>query len=125
MGYVGGEELEDGTVRVTTVIEKPGMEKKPSDHAIFSGYIFTPEIFDAIDYIIENKITGPGGEYIYTDALNVMLERGESVHAVELKDAKYYDTGNKLAYMKTVTEFALKHPEISEDYRAFLKELDL
>jgi UTP--glucose-1-phosphate uridylyltransferase len=47
------------------------------------------------------------------------------VLAAEIKGGKYYDTGNKLEYLKTVIEFGLKHPDISEDFREFLKELDL
>ena len=124
-GYVGGEEVADGEYNVTTVIEKPGLDNMPSDNAIFSGYIFTPDFFDAVDHLLENKITGPGDEYVYTDALSVMLERGSRIHAIEIKDSKYYDTGNKLAYMQTITEFALQHPDIGEDYLAYLKGLDL
>lgn len=124
-GYIGGEEVGDGEYKVDTVIEKPGIDRMPSDNAIFSGYIFTPDFFDAVDHLIKNKITGPGGEYVYTDALNIMLDRGSEVHAIQIQDSEYYDTGNKLAYMKTITEFALKHPEIQDDYKEYLKSLEL
>ncbi len=124
-GYIGGEEIGEGTYKVTSVIEKPGMDKRPSENAIFSGYIFTPEIFDCIEYMLANNITGPGNEYVYTDALNIMLERGHDVHAIEIRDSQYFDTGTKIEYMKTVTQFALKHPEIGDSYRDFLKSLEL
>ncbi len=124
-GYCGGEEVGDGEYTVTSVIEKPGIENMPSDRAIFSGYIFTPDFFDAVSHILENQITGPGGEYIYTDALNVMLERGSKIHAIEIKDSEYFDTGTKLAYMKTITQFALRHPEIGQNYKEYLHTLEL
>jgi UTP--glucose-1-phosphate uridylyltransferase len=54
-----------------------------------------------------------------------MLEDGKKVVAAEIKGGKYYDTGNKLEYMKTVVEFALKHPDVNGEFRRFLKDLDL
>ena len=59
------------------------------------------------------------------DALNIMLERGHDIHAIEIRDSQYFDTGTKIEYMKTVTQFALRHPEIGDDYRNFLKSLEL
>ncbi len=47
------------------------------------------------------------------------------IYAVEIKEGKYYDTGNKLEYMKTVVELALEHPDINGEFRQFLKDLDL
>ncbi|HKC14753.1 MAG TPA: UTP--glucose-1-phosphate uridylyltransferase [Patescibacteria group bacterium] len=122
-GYVGGEEVEKGIIKVSEIIEKPGPEKKPSDYAIISGYIFTPEIFDCIDEMIAKEEKGAGGEYVYTDALNKLRERGQDVYAVEIENGKYYDTGNKLEYMKTVVELGLKHPDINGDFKKFLKDL--
>lgn len=124
-GYIAGEEIGDGEYRVSSVIEKPGIEHMPSDQAIFSGYIFTPDFFDAVSHTLEHQITGPGGEYIYTDALNVMLERGSQIHAIEIKNSEYFDTGTKLAYMKTITQFALRHPEIGQHYKDYLATLEL
>ena len=123
--FAVGEEVEPGVVKTTHVIEKPGPDTVPSNMAIISGYIFTPEIFDCIDHMIKNGLTGAGGEYVYVDALNLLRERGQNIYAVEIKNGRYYDTGNKLEYMKTVTEFAMRHPNIGEDYRKFLKGLQL
>lgn len=124
-GYVAGQEVESGTYKVSDIIEKPGQDKMPSDMAIMSGYIFTPEIFGCIGEMIEKGQTGAGGEYVYTDALNLLRQKGQDVYAVEIKNGSYYDTGNKLEYMKTVVEFALKHPEINGPFRTFLKDLNL
>lgn len=123
--FAAGEEVEPGIFKTTEIIEKPGPDRKPSNMAIVSGYIFVPEIFDQIDHMIKNKITGAGGEYVYDIALNMLRQQGHDIYAVEIQNATYYDTGNKLAYMKTVTQFAVDHPEIGEEYRAFLKSLEL
>ncbi len=122
-GFVGGKELEDGIIDAKVIIEKPGKENAPSDIATVSGFLFTPDIFDYLDKAMENL--GEGKEFYYNDALKLMLEDGKHVLGVEIKDGKYYDTGNKLEYLKTVVEFALNHPGLSEKFREYLKSLDL
>lgn len=136
-GYVAGKEAEPGFLKVTDLVEKPGVGKRPSDYAVISGFLFTPAIFDCIEEMMEKKETGAGGEYVYIDALRKLLKgdyptsreasrgRGEDIYAVEMKNAKYYDTGNKLEYLKTVVEFALGHCDVSEGLREYLKGLKL
>jgi UTP--glucose-1-phosphate uridylyltransferase len=121
-GFAGGKMIEDGVIEVNTVIEKPGKESAPSDLATVSGFLLTPDIFGYLDKVLENLEEGQ--EFYYNDALKLMLQDGKRILAAEIKGGKYYDTGNKLEYMKTVVEFALKHPEVGEDFRAFLKDLD-
>ena len=122
-GFVGGKELEPGIIDANTIIEKPGKENAPSDLATVSGFLFTPDIFDSLDTALSR--IKEGHEFYYVDALRLMLESGKHVLGVEIKDGKYYDTGNKLEYLKTVTEFAIKHPEIGEKFRDYLKSLNL
>jgi UTP--glucose-1-phosphate uridylyltransferase len=66
-----------------------------------------------------------GQEFYYNDALKLMLADGKRILAAEIKGGKYYDTGNKLEYMKTVVELGLKHPDINGEFKKFLKELKL
>jgi UTP--glucose-1-phosphate uridylyltransferase len=122
-GFAGGDEIEPGLIDVKTVIEKPGKEKAPSDLATVSGFIFTPDIFDYLEKVLENLEEGE--EFYYNDALKLMLEDGKRIIAAEIKGGKYYDTGNKLEYMKTVVEFGLKHEDINQEFRQFLKDLEL
>jgi UTP--glucose-1-phosphate uridylyltransferase len=89
--------------------------------ATHGGYILPPEIFNAL----REQTPGKGGEIWLVDAINKLKSQGVPVYAVEIKDAKYYDTGNKLEYMKTVVELGLKHPDINGEFRQFLKELKL
>jgi len=122
-GFAGGEVLEDGVIDSTKIIEKPGKENAPSDLATVSGFIFTPDIFKYLDEAAEKLEEGQ--ELWYNDALKLMLRDKKRVLACEIKGGKYYDTGNKLEYMKTVVEFALKHPELKDEFREFLKKLKL
>jgi UTP--glucose-1-phosphate uridylyltransferase len=120
-GFAGGKVIRDGIIDVETIIEKPGKQHAPSDLANVSGFIFTPDIFDYLEKASENL--REDDELYYNDALKLMLAAGERVIACEIKNGKYYDTGNKLEYMKTVVEFALKHPDINGPFRVYLKEL--
>ena len=122
-GMAGGKEVRPGLIDVQTVIEKPGKEKAPSDLAIVSGYLFTPDIFDYLDEVTANL--KPGEELYYNDALKLMLRDGKKVLASEIKNGKYYDTGNKLEYLKTVVEFALKREDIGHEFRTYLKSLKI
>lgn len=125
-GFVKGKEISDGVIKVLDLIEKPGPARTPSDLAIVSGFIFTPDIFDAIDELIGNNEVGEGGEYVYVDALRkLMTKNRRDVYAVEIKNGRYYDTGNKLEYLKTVVELGLEHPEINGELQSFLKGLKL
>ena len=110
-------------MQVDSVIEKPGKKKAPSDLAIVSGYIFTPDIFNYLNEVLEKLPEVK--EFYYNDALKLMLEDKKKMVAAEIKGGKYYDTGNKLEYMKTVVELSLKHPDINGEFKKFLKGLDL
>lgn len=122
-GFAGGEEIKPGIIDAKTIIEKPGRENAPSDLATVSGFVLTPDIFDYLDKAQDQM--GEGNELYYNDALKLMLRDGKQVLAAEIKGGKYYDTGNKLEYLKTVTEFALEHPEVGESYRKYLKSLEI
>ena len=117
-GYVKGVEIADGVWKVEQVIEKPGPEHAPSNLAIVANYLLTPDIFP----ILDQQKPGKGGEYYLPEALD-LLAKQHPVYAIEIKNGKYYDTGNKLEYLKTVVERALEHSDIKEDFRTYLKSL--
>ncbi|MEX2007384.1 MAG: sugar phosphate nucleotidyltransferase [Candidatus Levyibacteriota bacterium] len=122
-GFAGGDMIRDGIIDAKTIIEKPGKNAAPSDLANVSSTLFTPDIFNYLTQAAANLQEGE--ELYYNDALKLMLSDGKRVIAAEIKNGKYYDTGNKIEYMKTVVEFALKHPDINGEFRKFLKELEL
>lgn len=122
-GFAGGKELRPGLIDVEALIEKPGKASAPSDLATVSGFIFTPDIFDYLDQALANN--QENDELYWNDAVKLMLNDKKHVLAAEIKKGKYYDTGNKIEYLKTVVEFALKHPDISVEFRDYLKKLKI
>jgi len=120
-GVAGGKELEDGIIEVETILEKPGKEKAPSNLGNVSSFIFTPDIFDYLDEVLRNL--SPREEFYYNNALNLMLKDGKRVLAAEIKNGKFYDTGNKMGYLKAVVDHALKHPEVNGEFREYLKKV--
>jgi UTP--glucose-1-phosphate uridylyltransferase len=125
-GFATGREVEPGLVKVDELIEKPGQGGINSDYAIVSGYLYGPEIFDALEEVYHHRQkTEAKGEFVYIDALNLLLKQQKDVYALEIKDGKYYDCGNKLEYLKAVVEFGLKHEDLNADFVRFLKGLKI
>lgn len=118
-GIVGGEKVSDVLWSLTELIEKPSIDKTPSNLALAGRYILTPDIFKAIEDTSADK----NQELQLTDALNLMVQH-EDVYAYAI-EGKRYDIGNKLDYLKTIVEIALKKDDISEEFLKFLKEIVL
>ena len=118
--FVQGKNLGNGMWKVERLVEKPGTGNAPSDLAIVSGYVLTPDIFP----ILDTQKPGKGGEYYLPEAIDILASQ-HPVFAIEIKNGTYYDTGNKFEYMKTVVELGLRHPEIKDEFRSFLKSLKI
>ncbi|OCX52345.1 UTP--glucose-1-phosphate uridylyltransferase [Mucilaginibacter sp. PPCGB 2223] len=116
-GIVGGEMLSDTLMNLNTLIEKPATDKAPSNLAIAGRYVLTPEIYRAL----ENTPPGKNNEVQLTDAM-VNLLKSESMYAHTI-EGKRYDIGNKLDFLKTNVEFALRRKEFAKPFYAFLKEI--
>lgn len=116
-GIVGGKALSDSILQLETLVEKPAIDKAPSNLAIAGRYILSPEIFDAI----ENTPKGKNNEIQLTDSMLLLLKR-ENFYA-HLIEGKRHDIGNKLDFLKTTVEFALKRKEFAEPFRKFLLEI--
>lgn len=114
------EKVKDNVFRILKIVEKPDPEKAPSNLATHGAYILTPEIFPILDILKP----GRGGELWLAEAIDQLLKI-KPVYAVEIKNGRYYDTGNKIEYLKTVVEFALNHPDVNGPFREFLKGLKL
>lgn len=118
-GIADLEPVEGNVYKIKSIVEKPEPDQAPSNIATHGAYILPPEIFSAL----RSLNPGKGGEIWLTDAINLLKNEGVPLYAVEIENAKYYDTGNKLEYMKTAIELALKHPELGADLRSYLTEL--
>jgi len=118
-GVIDAEEVEPGVFKVNDMVEKPPFAEAPSDLAIIGRYIFTPDIFDAI----ERTQPGAGGEIQITDAMRLLLKE-RPLYAVKL-DGVRHDAGDKLGFLIATVEFALKREDLGEEFREYLKGLKL
>jgi UTP--glucose-1-phosphate uridylyltransferase len=119
-GFIGGQQLSDSLIDVDKIIEKPGSkEASPSDFASVSGYLFEPVLFD---YLNKAKDAHSGeGEFIFQPSLQQMMEDGHKIYGCNVVNGKFYDTGDKLEYLKTVVDFALMHEDLKDDFKDFLR----
>ncbi|MFN2442656.1 MAG: UTP--glucose-1-phosphate uridylyltransferase GalU [Thermoanaerobaculia bacterium] len=114
-GIISGDKVSDRLFRLKDMVEKP-KSKAPSNYAIIGRYILPPEIFE----ILENTGRGTGGEIQLTDGLLKLIESGDVYGYVF--EGKRYDAGEKLGYLKATLDYALKHPELGEEFRAYLND---
>lgn len=119
-GIVAGEQLRDDVLQITSVIEKPGRAKAPSNFASVGGYLFTSEVFDYLEQGMRDLPEGK--EFYVTDSIiEPMLKDGKAFYGCEIQNSKRYDTGDKLEYLKTVIDFGLGHEELGKDLETYLR----
>lgn len=116
-GIVKGMHIEDGVYKVKDLVEKPDIDKAPSNIAILGRYIITPRIFD----ILNNTKPGKGGEIQLTDALKELLT-SEAMYAYNFK-GKRYDVGDRLGFLQATVEFALKRDDLKDEFHSYLKKI--
>ncbi len=108
-------EVEDGVVDVGGIYEKPKLEDAPSNLAVGTGYLLTPGVLP----ILEQIKVGTGGEIQIADAVEGLAKtEGFSGRVIE---GDYHDTGNPMAYLRTLVTFALKDDEYGPELRDFLQ----
>ncbi|MCF8380290.1 MAG: UTP--glucose-1-phosphate uridylyltransferase GalU [Bacteroidales bacterium] len=115
-GIIDGDETDKDIFKVKDFIEKPDINTAPSNLAIASRYIFTPEIFEFLD----NVKPGKNNEIQITDAMQAMVKH-KPWHALKF-DGKRHDIGNKLDFLKTNVVYGLKRKDIGDEFRLWLKE---
>lgn len=117
-GVVAGEPVEgrDGVLTVTGLVEKPEPADAPSEYAIVSRYVLTPDVFDKI----AQTAPGAGGEIQITDAIQAQASE-EPIYAV-VHTGDRYDIGAKADYLRATVELAASHPELGGAFRSFLRD---
>jgi UTP--glucose-1-phosphate uridylyltransferase len=119
-GVIDPERMgEDRLYRVRDLVEKPTVERAPSELAVIGRYVLAPSVFAKL---AETK-PGKGGEIQLTDGLRALLA-DEPIYAVEVEGDRY-DAGDKLGFLKATVSFALKRPDLRDEFRKFLRGLDL
>lgn len=118
-GFAAGESIDDHTIKMSSIAEKPGKENAPSDLASVSNYLLPAEL---IDYVQRASLGHTDGEFTFQPMVQQMIEDGHPFFAREIVDAEFYDTGNPLEYLKTTFDFGLRHPDFGPELAEYLKK---
>jgi UTP--glucose-1-phosphate uridylyltransferase len=115
-----GLDLKQGeSGKIHGMVEKPDLEDAPSDLAVVGRYVLSENIWDLLDF----TPPGAGDEVQLTDAIATLMKT-EQVDAYYMKGVSH-DCGSKLGYMTANVEYALRHPELGDEFKSFLKNLKL
>ena len=118
-GMVAGPKLGDRLSLIDEIIEKPSPAEAPSDQAVVGRYILTPAIFEKL----KTTKRGAGNEIQLTDAI-AELRKMEEIYAYSF-EGRRYDCGSKIGYLEANVEIALQHDEMADDFKNYLKNLNL
>ena len=118
-GIVAGTPINERLLDVTGIVEKPAPEDAPSRLGVAGRYILTPGVF----HEIATQTRGVGGEIQLTDGIAALLRR-EKVFAYRYK-GKRFDCGSKEGFLEANVALALDHPELGQDFRAYLQTLGI
>ncbi|VEI58546.1 UTP--glucose-1-phosphate uridylyltransferase [Pasteurella multocida] len=114
----GGVEISGGeSARINNIVEKPSVDKAPSNLAVVGRYVFSAAIWD----LLERTPIGVGDEIQLTDAIDMLIEK-EAVEAFHMT-GKSFDCGDKIGYMQAFVEYGLNHPQLSEVFKSYLKQI--
>ena len=116
-GIVDVSSSDNPLMAIQGIVEKPQPKDAPSTLGVVGRYILTPRIFT----LLEKTHKGSGGEIQLTDAIATLLKE-ESVYAYQFT-GKRYDCGSKLGYLEATVAYALKHPELADDFKRSLEAL--
>ncbi len=105
---------------IADVIEKPAVADAPSNLAIAARYVFSPAIFEAL----RQTKPGKGGEIQLTDAIRLLIQNGEMVYGMKLREGEQrFDIGNFDAYFRAFIEFALADEKYGASLRSHMEQL--
>ena len=118
-GIIDAEEIRPGVYRIRDLVEKPARADAPSDLAIIGRYILTPDIFPALASTVSDRT----GEIQLTNGLRRLL-KDRPIYGCRI-DGVRHDTGNKLGFLKAVVYFALRRPDLAQQFGDYLRQIDL
>ena len=118
-GMVAGPQVANGLSEVQQIVEKPNPDDAPSNQAVIGRYILTPRIFDKL----RTTGRGAGGEIQLTDGIAALCKE-ETVYAYSFQGHRY-DCGSKIGYLQATVDYALEHPEVKDEFTAYLKTLKI
>lgn len=118
-GIIEPKSQDERLYEVERFVEKPEQGTAPSNLAIMGRYVLSPKIF----YYLETQTEGNGGEIQLTDAIE-RLNKDDKVYAYDFEGQRY-DVGEKIGFVKTTIEFALKDEEMSNEIKRYIQSLDI
>jgi UTP--glucose-1-phosphate uridylyltransferase len=118
-GIIKPERVRDRLHRIKDMVEKPNLPEAPSNLAIIGRYVLPHDIFP----LLRQTAAGAGGEIQLTDAIRLLLNR-MPVFGLEYEGIRF-DAGNKAGFITANLFLGLKHPDVKDELRAFLRTLDL
>lgn len=116
-GVVDAVRDDAGELRVRGIVEKPAPGREPSHLVSWGRYLYTPDVFAALDAGFARHAQG---EFYATDAIAALAAAGRVV--AEVVPSPRWDTGDRLGYLQTVLDHALRHPELGDPLRAWLRD---
>ena len=119
-GIAAGQQLDDGTIAITNIVEKPGKANAPSDLASVSSYLLAADFFPYLERA-RQEFNGHG-EFAIQPIMQRMIDEGHNFYGVEITNGTYYDTGDKLEYLKTIIDFGLRDNKLVPALRQHLTD---
>lgn len=116
-GVIEGSKIDKDIYEIKGMVEKPKVEEAPSNLVAVGKYILTPEVFDILE-----QNPNESGEIRLADAFALMIKNSRPLYGKKL-EGEWLDTGTKMNYMKAVIKIGLKHSEIKDDLKKFIKSL--
>ena len=115
-GIVSAQPMADRLSKIDVIVEKPKPENAPSTLGVVGRYILTPRIF----HHLAKLQRGAGGELQLTDAIAELIKE-QQVLAYEFSGVRY-DCGSKIGYLQATVEYALKHPQVKDEFAAYIQK---
>ena len=116
-GVIGGTSISEKFTRIEQICEKPKASEAPSNLAVVGRYIFSEQIFKALDEIGPGK----GGEIQLTDAIAALLKEKKEFQGYTF-DGRRFDCGSKQGYLQATVELGIRHAQEGKDFREWLKK---
>lgn len=119
-GVIDGVMLDKKNIEIKKIVEKPSVEKAPSNLVAVGKYIITPEVFKTLSKMRRGK----SGEIRLADAFDNMLSKNRPIYG-RIIDGEWLDTGDKFNFVKATIHLGLKHPEIKDKLKKYLKKIKI
>lgn len=117
-GVIDGVMLDKKNIEIKNIVEKPSVKEAPSNLVAVGKYIITPEVFK----ILARMKRGKSGEIRLADAFEILLSKNRPIYG-RILDGQWLDTGDKFNFLKATIQMGLRHPEVKDKLKKYLKEL--